>query len=185
MPAVYLITKNKGKLMTARKAFDRFNIELMTLNVSYPEIQADSSIDVARHTALLAAKENGVDVIREDHSLVVNALGENIPGPYANYITRKMPLETLLKIIKLFGNNTGYFDINAVYAHPDGRYLEYSFKVPIRFSDTPKGDEKQGWNRVIMLEGENRTLTEYPETDRVDVFNRNFVRIAEDIINGK
>lgn len=46
MPVVYLITKNKGKLMAARKAFDRFNIELMTLNVSYPEIQSDSSIDV-------------------------------------------------------------------------------------------------------------------------------------------
>lgn len=182
---IYLITKNKGKIVAAKTAFDKYNIKLKMLDIDYPEIQADTSMEVARYTALIAAKENSIDVIREDHSVVVNALGQNIPGPYANYITRKMPVETLIKIMSALGDWTGFFDINAVYAHPDGRYYEYSFKVPIKFSDTPKGDAKEGWRRIMMLENENRTFTEYPLSDRVEIFNKNFVKIAEDILKGK
>ncbi len=182
---VYLITRNKSKILAAKSAFDKYDIELKMLDLDYPEIQADTSMEVARYTALIAAKENSVDVIREDHSVVANALGENIPGPYANYITRKMPVETLIKIMDALGDWTGFFDINAVYAHPDGRYYEYSFKVPIKFSNTPKGDPKEGWRGIMMLENETRTFTEYPVSERVEIFNKNFVRIAEDISKGK
>ncbi|ASI13826.1 HAM1 family non-canonical purine NTP pyrophosphatase [Candidatus Mancarchaeum acidiphilum] len=182
---IYLITKNEAKIIAAKSAFEKYGIELKMLDVDYPEIQADTSMEVARYTALIAAKENSVDVIREDHSVVANALGQNIPGPYANYIIRKMPVERLIQIMKAVGDWTGFFDINAVYAHPDGRYLEYSFKVPIKFSDIQKGDPKGGWHSIMMLEDENRAFSEYNVLERVEVFNKNFVRIAEDISNGK
>ncbi len=62
---VYLVTKNKGKLLAAKSVFTEFNLELKQLNKSYPEIQAETSSEIARFTALQAAKDIGAPVIRK------------------------------------------------------------------------------------------------------------------------
>jgi len=75
---VYLITKNPGKLQSAKKVFDGYGVELIMPEKDYVEIQASTSAEIARYTALCAVQELGAPVIREDHRLYINCLG--IPG---------------------------------------------------------------------------------------------------------
>lgn len=175
---VYLITKNPGKIKAAKSVFDKFAIQLKNLDREFVEIQADSSLEIARYTAVQAAKELNLPVIREDHSLFVSALG--FPGPYTSFIERKTPPEKLLNLLKACNDRTGYFEIATVYAEPNGLTKEYAYKVPIHFKTKEVvQDPRGGWNGLICLKGEKRAFTEYPEEERLKVWNRNYYKIAK------
>mgnify|MGYP001583179091 CR=1 FL=1 len=178
---IYLATRNEGKLMAARSVFDRYGIKIKSVEKKYPEIQADSSSEVARYTALQAVKDLNSPVIREDHALFINALG--IPGPYMNYFEKRVSAETILKIIGNFNDRAGYFEVATVYAEPGGLTKEYVFRVPFTFAQEERGRFQTGWNGIIMLQGEKRTLAEYPEGERTEIWNRNYLAIAEYIRN--
>jgi non-canonical purine NTP pyrophosphatase (RdgB/HAM1 family) len=180
MKTVYLVTKNPGKIMAAKSVFDKYGIDVKNLNQEFLEIQADTSLEIAKHTAVEASKATNSPVIREDHSLYINALG--IPGPYMAFMEKKLSLERLLKILELNSDRTGYFDISTVYAEPGGKILEYSYQVPIYFKAVEMvKDPRGGWNGIICLEGEKRAFTEYPEIERLDFWNKNYIKIAEEL----
>jgi len=174
---VNIVTKNTGKILAAKKTFGEFGIEVNFIKKDYPEIQGENSLKIAKFTALQAAKDFNMPAIREDHSLFINALG--IPGPYTNYIEKRMPASKLLKILENEKDRSGYFEVATVYAEPNGTTKEYTFQVPIVISKEERGNLQKGWNRIICLSGENRTLAEYPEEERTEVWNKNYEKIAE------
>lgn len=177
---IYVITRNKGKLMAAQKAFSKFGIVVEAIEKDYPEIQAESSIEIAKFTALQAAKEFKVPVIREDHSLFINALG-GFPGPYTNYFEKMIPVEKLLAMLKDCDDRTGHFEIAAAFAKPNGSVKEFVFKVPIKISSEKKGD-KGNWDKVLMLAEEDVTFSEVTEESRLHVWDKNYISIAEDLL---
>lgn len=180
---VNILTKNPGKQLAAREIFKKYGIAVNFIEKDYPEIQADSILEIAIYTAQMAAKELGIPVIREDHSLFLDALG--IPGPYTSYIEKRLDCNKLKKILKNFSSWSGHFEVATVYASPDGKTKSWVFKVPITISKKPKGNLSGGWNKVIMLKSEKRTIAEYPERERINVWNKNFERIAKLLIAGK
>jgi len=175
---IYLITKNPGKIMAAKSVFDKYGIEIGNIEKEYPEIQADSSLEIAKYTALEAAKDSKLPTIREDHSLYFHALG--FPGPYTAFIEKKLSSEKLLAIVSHFDDRTGHFEISSVLAMPDGKTIEFTYTVPIWIKkEEVVKDPRGGWNGVLCLEGETRAFTEYPETERLNVWNKNYIQIAE------
>lgn len=181
---INLITKNPGKLLAAQNAFKKYKISVNQITKEFPEIQADTSLEIAKYTALQAASEFKLPVIREDHSMTINALG--IPGPYTSFIEKRLSVEKLLEILKTQKDRSGYMEVATVYAEPNGFTLEYSYKVPIFFGDkiiVP--DPKNGWSGIIRLANETRALTEYPEKERVNIWNKNYISIAEFLIKKK
>lgn len=180
---ICLLTKNEGKLKAARCIFDKHGIVLLPVSTEYPEIQADSSLEIARYSAKQAAKDLNTPVIREDHSLFIEALG--IPGPYVNYIEKKIPADKINKIIHLLNNNRGWFEVATVYAEPDGKTFEYTFKVPMTFGNESKGLNPTGWNGLIRLNEETRAITEYPEEERLHIWNKGYEAIVKYLVDSK
>lgn len=180
MLKVFLITNNKGKLLAAQSVFSSYDIELKQLVGNYSEIQADSSAEISKFTAIQVAKEKNISVIREDASIYVTCLG--IPGPFMHFIEERLTAEKLLKILSHENDRNGYFEISATYAEQNGFHKTFTFRKNISFSDEPKGNFSKGWNRIIVLEGENRTLAQYEEKDRTDIWNSNYKKIAKLIV---
>jgi non-canonical purine NTP pyrophosphatase (RdgB/HAM1 family) len=175
---VNILTKNPGKILAAKKVFKLYNIEVSQIKKDFLEIQGETCLEIAKFTALKTAKELNLPVIREDHGLFINAL--NIPGPYINYIEKRLPVEKLLEILKIETDRTGYFEVASVYAEPNGFVLENTYKIPIHFAEKIKvPDPRGGWNGVICLGNEEKALTEYPKEKRLDVWGKNFIAIAE------
>jgi len=158
---IYLITRNPSKILAAKSVFDKYNIKIQGVKKDYPEIQADTSLEIARYTAIQAAKDLKEPAIREDHSLFIEALG--VPGPYTNYIEKKIPAEKLSFLIKQLHNNRGYFEIATVLAYPNNKTFEYTFQIPITFGKKPKGKNPRGWDGLIRLYDNTKAITEYPE----------------------
>lgn len=178
---IYLLTKNEGKLKAARHTFDKYGITLLSVNKEHHEIQADSSLEIAKFSAQQAALDLNTPVIREDHSLFIEALG--IPGPYINYVEKKISVDTITKIIDFLGNNKGWFEVATVYAEPNGKIFEYTFKVPMTFGKESKGNNPKGWNGLIRLNKETRAITEYPEEERLHIWNEGYEAVARYLKN--
>lgn len=174
---IYLVTKNQGKLLAAKSVFDKLEIEVQSVEKDYPEIQADSSLEIAKYTAMEAAKELNALVVREDHSLFIEALG--IPGPYTNYMEKKIPADKLVRLIKQLGNNKGYFEVATVLAYPNGETFEYVFQIPMTFGEESKSITLNSWNEIIRLNNETRAITEYPETERFYLWNQGYEAVAK------
>ncbi len=179
---VNIITKNPGKIFAAKSVFDKYKISVNQIEKDYPEIQAGTSLEIAKFTAIEVSRELDIPVIREDHSLFINALG--IPGPYTNYIEKKLSAEKVLEIMKNVTDRSGYFEIATVYADPNGLTKDYVYQVPIKIATEQRGNLQGGWNRIIQLESENRTLAEYPEEERTEIWNKNYKKIAEWLTSG-
>ena len=177
---IYLVTRNTGKLMAAQSVFSTAPaVELLTVEEDYPEIQADTSLEIARYTALQVAKELNTPAIREDHSFFLNAI--KAPGPYMSYFNKVVTAEMLLALLSGFTDRTGYFEVATVYAEPNGSTKEYVFQVPFSIVESTRGDLQTGWNQLIQLDGSSLTLAEYPETERTNIWNKNFSALAADL----
>lgn len=178
---IYLITQNQGKLMAAQEAFKDSNITLMTVEKDYPEIQADSSAEIAEYTSILVAHELGKPAIREDHSIFLNGL-HGIPGPYMSYFNKKLSEQDVLRLFEHLPDRTGYFEVATSIGYPDGEYFTSSFKVPFSLAMAPKGDLQTGWNTIIILDGETRTLAEYPEQERTHIWQQGYLEVKKHLV---
>jgi non-canonical purine NTP pyrophosphatase (RdgB/HAM1 family) len=177
---VFLITKNKHKYLAAKKVFDEYGIKLTRVNSSFCEIQSNSGLDIAKYAAREMHKKLNKNVIREDHSLYLDGL--KFPGPYTNYFNKALNENEFLKIIKAFNINSGKMVLAAVLFYKN-KCITFQYSVPIKFSKKPKGNLSKGWDRVMMLKWEKRTFAQYPAKERVQVWQKNFKRIAEYIKN--
>jgi len=166
--------------LAAKSVFDKYDIEIENVEKDYPEIQADSSLEIAKYTALEAAKDLNTPTVREDHSLFINVLG--IPGPYTSYIEKRISVDKLALLIKRLGNNRGHFEVATVLAYPDKKTFEYVFKVPITFGEEPKGKKTKGWSGLIRLNNEKRAITEYPESERLHIWNKGYEAVARKLV---
>lgn len=62
------MTKNKGKLQAAASIFDKYGIEVRSLDFDIPEIQADTSSEIAKNMVLQAFEKFKEPIIREDRA---------------------------------------------------------------------------------------------------------------------
>lgn len=177
IPYINIITKNPGKINVARSVFSKYGIEVKQLDFEIPEIQADNSLIIARHTAEEAYKKFKEPIIREDHSFYINELG--IPGPYMSYMEKRVSVGKLLNILSCLKDRTGFFEIATVFINQKGKKYEFSFKVPIILENTIKGSPNTGWSQIMRVENEKNIFTEYPEEERYSVWGQNFEKIAK------
>lgn len=175
---VYLITSNPDKVKSAENAFEDKNLELFRIENAEPEIQASSSLKIASHQVERALKGLDHPVIREDHSLYLDAIS-GFPGPYFSYFDNSIPAEKLLDIIE-GEKRTGYFEIATVLGLPNGEIKEYEFKVPVEIAKEIRGYERN-WDRVLMLKDSDKTFAESETGSRIEIWNKNFRKISEEI----
>lgn len=177
MKQVYLVTGNKDKIAAANMIFNKSGVEVLSLDLDIPEIQASSSAEIASYSARKAFEIKKLPVIREDHSFYISELG--MPGPYMAFIDKQINVDQLVKILDTLHDRSGYFELAACFIDSNGKEYQFSYRVPIVFSDEPRGDSQQRWERLIMFPGESRTFAEYPSEERSEVWSRNYIEIAK------
>jgi XTP/dITP diphosphohydrolase len=177
MKYVYLMTKNKGKLAAAQSVFDKYGVEVRSLDFDVPEIQADTSAEIAKNMVLQAFEKFREPVIREDHSLFIDEI--NFPGPFMAFAEKNISAEKLTQMIKDFKSTSGRFELAAAYCDKDGNIHAFSYSVPIVFETIPRGVPSDGWNQLIRFPDEKRVFTEYSSEERNHVWSKNYEEIAK------
>lgn len=177
MNYVYLMTKNKGKIAAAQSVFDKYGIEVKSLDFDVPEIQADSSVEIAKNMVVQAFEKFKEPIIREDHSLFIDEI--NFPGPFMAFAEKNITAEKLTQMIKNLESTNGHFELAAAFCDSNGKVHEFSYSVPVVFETTPRGIPSDGWNQLIRFPEEERVFTEYPSDERNHVWSKNYEEIAK------
>lgn len=177
-------TGNKFKIETAKLALSPFGIEVVPVSLTIPEIQADTNVEIARHSAVTAAKMLNEPVMREDHGFYLTAF-PGWPGPYMAHVERIIAPEDALRLLE-DKDRTGYFEMALAYANPSGDVIELSYQLPCVVAENIRpGGKDFGWDSIICLGDDNRALSEYPPEDRYQFFTQNYVKIAKELLNNK
>ncbi len=179
METLNLLTKNPFKLATARLALAPLGIEVEPVELDLPEIQADTNLEIARAMAVEAARFLNRPVAREDHGFFLNAL-PGFPGPYMNYIEKRIQPSTVIDWLRDQEDRAGYFELGLVYAQPSGEVQEFVAQVPARIVDSlQEGARDFGWDNIIALGEKDLAISQYPPEERYRFFTGNFERLGQ------
>ena len=179
MKSITYVTGNWSKILSAKEVLEPLGIKVEHIKMDTTEIQADKVEEIAMHSAKEASDKLKKSVLKNDTGLFIEALN-GFPGPYTHYVDEKLGEEKILKLLENEKNRNACF-IEA-YA-----YCEYN-KDPIVFTSVTKGKialEKSGqygwsWDFIFIPDGYNKTLANYPDEERVKIWNNDaYLNIAE------
>ena len=157
----FLVTRNINKFNEAKLVLAEFGITTAMLNIEAIEIQNDDLEEIAKTSALDAAKKCNLPIIVEDAGLFIKALN-GFPGPYSAYVNKTIGFNGILKLMEGITNREAYFE--SVIA-----YYESGMNTPICFHGRvdgsialeARGESGFGFDPIfIPSEGNGRTFAE-------------------------
>ncbi len=154
------VTNNKMKFEIAAAYFVNItdDYELVQYEIDTPEIQDGSVEEIARQSALWAAKETGEICVKMDAGFFIAAL-KGFPGPFVKYVNEWLTQEDYLRLLADKPDRSAYFEDATAIGFPDG--TSEVFDLKIYGSLALEGDEQNTkWpaNLLFVPEGYDHTL---------------------------
>lgn len=170
-----MLTGSPEKAAAAKRAFEGADVDVRRAHSPYPETQAASSVAVARATDERAVEDHDVPVVREDHSLLFDAV-PGLSGSYLAHFDDALPGERPCALLD--GEpRTGRFETGTVVGWPDGRTGEFGCHVDVEVADRPAGDEGN-CDRALRLPGAETTFAASDADERRDLWGQNLRAVA-------
>lgn len=126
---INFVTANKMKFEIARAYFEQLSgdYELIQCEIDTPEIQDESVEEIARQSAIWAAKETGEPCIKMDVGFFISALN-GFPGPFVKYANGWLTQDDFLKLMENKDDRRAYFEDATAIGYPDGTSEVFSLK---------------------------------------------------------
>jgi len=152
---IYFVTTNDGKFEEVKKMLPRH--ELVRKDMSYPEIQANSTEEVAEFGINFLIKNVRGNIMLEDSGLFISSLN-GFPGIYSSYVFKSIGNEGILKLMRGSIDRRAYF--KSVIALYDGKIHFFEGKCSGHISENIRGKEGFGYDPIFIPEGNSRTFGE-------------------------
>lgn len=153
-----LVTSNENKFREISEVAKSYGIKIEWLNIPKFEIQADNLEEIVRYSAITIYQVIRKPLIVEDSGLFINALN-GFPGPYTNYVRRKLGLEGILKLLNNVEDRSAYFKTVMCYVS-DKEINLFTGVVNGRISERIRGEKGFGFDPIFIPENEERTFAE-------------------------
>lgn len=169
---ILFITGNKEKISIANTILNPENIKVKSMKIDCPEIQSDDNEIIASFSAKYASDFTKSNVIKVDTGFYIEALN-GFPGPYAEYVERKLDAEDILKMMENKTNRKAYYKEALA-------YCEYG-KEPIIFvtytygyiSVELSGNKGYNFDRIFICDGDTKTIAHYDQKQRALKYSNN------------
>lgn len=123
------LTTNKLKFEVAKQFFSSAEeYELAQHSFQVPEVQDASCEEIARQSAIYAAKELGEPCVVMDVGFSIDALN-GFPGPFVKYINEWLSESQLLSMLSETDTRAACFTDALAIGFPDGTAKVFSHKV--------------------------------------------------------
>lgn len=167
---ILFITGNKEKIAIANTILNKENITVKAKKIECSEIQSDDNEIIAKESAKYASNITKSNVIKIDTGFYIEELN-GFPGPYAEYVERKLDAKDILKMMENKQNRKAYY--KEVLA-----YCEYG-KEPITFttftngtiSNELSGEKGYNFDRIFIIDGDNQTIANYKQSERAQKYS--------------
>jgi len=155
---VVFITGNANKAREASSLMAPLGITVEQRDLGYPELQADTLEEVARHGIAWCMEKLKKPCFLEDAGLFIEALN-GFPGPYSKYVFETIGNEGVVRLLEGAADRRAVF--RSVIAYHDGVQAHiFTGEVPGEISCAPRGDEGFGYDPVFIPDGHARTFAE-------------------------
>lgn len=164
---IYFITSNKGKWKEFHEAMEEYEIE--RIDMTYPEIQADSLQEVTSYgLRYLLKKIDGIFMI-EDSGLFIKAL-KGFPGVYSSYVFKSIGNDGILKLMEgIKERNASFHSLIALY---DGKMHFFEGICNGRIADRQRGKEGFGYDPIFIPDGSKKTFAEMKTKEKNEYSHR-------------
>lgn len=157
MSTITFVTGNPGKL---REAKEILGVDLVSKTCDIPELQLDTSAEVAYYKAKEAAKIIGGPVLVDDTALHFNAIG-GLPGTYIRSFTDRLTPANIARILLGFEDKSARVTCSLGYcAGPDAEPQVFTGECPGTIVSEPRGSGGFGFDPIFQPEGYNQTYAE-------------------------
>jgi len=164
---ITFITGNKHKVKEAENIFQKFNIELEHIDLSYSELQGTLE-EVAKSGAKYACEKLNKPVIVEDAGLFIKALN-NFPGTYSSYVQETLGNQGILKLMNGINNpKDRYAEFRSVigYCAPNTEPKIFLGSVQGQISQEEKGSLGFAFDPIFYVEKEGKTFGELSREEK-------------------
>jgi XTP/dITP diphosphohydrolase len=170
------ITSNKGKAEEARDFLSKLNIEIVQLNLKYPEIQSNSLEEIARQGAEYCYSKLKKPLFVEDSGLFIKALN-GFPGPYSSYVFKTIGNSGLLRLMQGIEKREAYFKSVVAY-HDGGEIKIFSGIARGRIGYEVKGSFGFGFDPVFLYGAKTFAELSIEEKNKVSHRSKSLSKLA-------
>lgn len=139
MKEIVFVTGKKHKLEIAESVFCLYDIKVKNIDINVDEVQSEDIEEVARKSAILAAKELGKSVIKTDVGFEIEALN-GFPGAFGKYVFNWLGTDGILKLLEDKENRKGKAIEVLAYVTPDGKSKNFRTDTDFIIRKQPKGE---------------------------------------------
>ncbi len=167
---ILFITGNKEKIAIANTILNKENITIKAMKIDCPEIQSDDNEKIARESAKYASNYTKSNVIKVDIGFYIEALN-GFPGPYAEYVERKLDAEDILKMMKNKTNRNVYYKEVLAYCEYGSEPVTFTTYTCGRLSEVLSGNKGYNFDRIFICDGDDKTIGNYDQKQRAEKYS--------------
>jgi len=160
MKKIYFVTGNFNKLKEARKIL---GIEIESICLNIPEIQAIKVTDVVKEKAKYAYKKIKQKILIEDTGVYFEGMNR-FPGALIKWLINSVGNEGIVKLLSKFKNKNAYAEtILCLY---DGKKFEiFSGRIKGKIVGI-RGNNGFGWDPIFEVEKMKKTFAEMTDEEK-------------------
>ena len=158
---IHFVTTNNGKFEEVKRMLPGH--ELIRKNMTYPEIQTDSTEEVAKFGMDFLVKKMEGNIMLEDSGLFVESLN-GFPGIYSSYVFKSIGNEGILRLMEGMEMRNAYF--KSVIAFYDGKVRIFEGVCRGSISLNIRGKGGFGYDPIFIPEGNNITFGEMSREEK-------------------
>lgn len=167
---ILFITGNKEKIAIANTVLNKENIVVKSVKIDCPEIQSDDNEIIAIESAKYASNFTKSNVIKVDTAFYIEALN-GFPGPYAEYVERKLDAKDILKMMENKKNRKAYYKEVLAYCEYGSEPVTFTTYTYGTLSEVLSEDKGYNFDRIFICNGDDKTIGNYKQNERAKKYS--------------
>lgn len=160
MTQITFVTGNNLKFQVASDIFSPYGIELIQEKIDVPEIQAETTEEVACFSAKFAANKLNKPVIVNDSGFYINALN-GFPGVYTKDINKKFNSKNLLDLMADYDDRSVRISDVTAFCLPNNEPVCFSCNLKGELLQESQGNYPQCFDEIMVVEDTGKVRGQY------------------------
>lgn len=169
---ILFITGNKEKIAIANTILSQENIKVKAMKIDCPEIQSDDNETIAIASSKYASEFTNSNVVKVDTGFYIEAL-DGFPGPYAEYVERKLDAQDILKMMANKTNRNAYYKEVLAYCEYGKEPIAFTTYTYGKLSTELSGSEGYNFDRIFICDGDVKTMANFNQKQRAEKYSNN------------
>ncbi len=180
MRKLLFFSNNKNKIIEIKKIFNKFNLELLSLNdlniSEEPEESGKTFEENAKIKSDYGFNKTGISCFADDSGICIESLNWK-PGVLSkrflnNFKSNEACFESIIKSTKKHSKQNAYFKTSISLTAKENHNIVFNGKIDGKISEQAKGKFGFGYDPVFIPKNYNKTLAELSANEKNEISHR-------------